>query len=280
MERPSILKISTFHFLSGIQWRILLLYGLLYVFLGGKIAYDGAGLVNTFGDFYFLFFSGPDNYSIPLMQLLLWFIPQMLFYYLIGNMAYGELSQNGYILLPRIGSRKRWWLAKVISLLFISAIYLLELIVAPALGAVLALGIHINSLAEPVFLTNMWPSSSAFSGFQLVCVIVLLYLSSMWFLGTFQMAISLIFKQPVYSFLLISAILLVSCIGSVNQPGLVRWLLGAQTILSRHSFIDATIPGYSLLWSLVFNLSLFIISFMMGNQVIRRLDITRSLPND
>lgn len=278
-QRTSWFKIVAHNFRTGIFWKMFFLAMLVISIIGWKIATDYQSEINNLGDFYFIFFAGPDNFSLSLLLLLIWFIPQMFFYYLIGNMAYGELSQHGYVLLPRIGSRKKWWSGKVAGLFLISMVYLIAVIVGSTIGACMSLSTEIISLNQPVTITNIWPGSQTFTGFQLVWVIVLLYISSYWALGTLQLATSLIFKKSADSFLLVSMLLLFSCIASIDQAGLVRWLPGTQTILARHSFIDTTIPDFSLGWSLLYNLILFIISFLVGNWVMKRLDITRALPS-
>lgn len=276
MKNPSVTKLIFYNLQSNMLWCVVLIFGLFFIFTGWSIASANAPDIKNLGDFYFIVFSGPGNVGVSMLELLIWFIPQMLFYYVIGDMAYGELSHKGHILLPVFGSRARWWAGKVITLYIYSLLFVLELFLSFTLGVLLALPIKINSLANWVTLTDFWPGSQAFSGMQLLLIIILIYASSLFALGSLQMALSFLLKRSIYSFLLIIGILLVSCFASIDQPWLVRWLPGAQSILVRHSFIDTSIPDFSLLWSISYNIILATVSVAFGFMKVKWLDITRS----
>jgi hypothetical protein len=252
----------------------------LFCLVGWKIASDSSASITSLGDYYFIAFSGPVNESLSMIELLLWFIPHMLFFYLIGDMAYGELSQKGYFLLPILGSRGCWWSGKVLTLFILSVLFVFLQILALTLGAALVIPIRIDSLRQLITLASLWPNSQAFSGIQILLVILVLYITTLFALGTLQMTFSFFFKRSVYSFLFASGIALISSFASINHPELVRWLPGAQSMLIRHTFIDATVPGFSLLWSISYNVFLAAASVAIGLLVLKRLDITRSLTRE
>jgi len=274
MKKLSIIRVISFNLQTYTRWRPAFLFGLFFVLEAWKIAADFTSSIKSIGDFYFLFFSGPGNGSLSLIEILVWFIPQMLFYFLIGDIAYDELSQRGSVLLPILGSRWGWWSGKVLTLFVFSLIYVSGLILTITLGLIFANPTHINSFNSSVTLTSLWPNSQDFSGGQLILLIALLYISSMFALGCIQMTFSLFCRRSIYGFLLIIGILLVSCFISVNPPWLVRWLPGTQTMLVRHTFIDVTIPDFSFLWSILYNATLVAVSLIIGFWAVKRLDIT------
>jgi hypothetical protein len=280
LKRPSIFKIILFNLQSIRGWRPIFVIGLLLVFMGWRRAADEAASIKSLGDFYFLVFSGPGNETSPMNEFLLWFVLQMLFFYLIGDMGYGELSQKCCFLFPALDSRRRWWTGKILTLFILTVCYVLFLVLVLTLGAVFAIPININSLVTPVGLLDLFPSSQPLTGEQLLLTILMLYISSLFALGSLELALSLFFKKSIDSFLFTLSLVLISYFMGVGRSTLIRWLPGAQSMLIQHTFIDVVVPGFSLTWSVVYNALLAAISIGYGYLILKKLDITQSLSRE
>ena len=113
---------------SSLRWWWPVAAGVLCCFIGWRSALQAAALVNSsqtqvtanVWDAFFIYFAGPGVWDSSLLRMLAWFVPHLLFCYLIGDLANGELLQRGYVVVPLVGSRLRWWWGKMVTLLLLA----------------------------------------------------------------------------------------------------------------------------------------------------------------
>ena len=244
--------------------------------MGLRVAIQVAPKSSTFSELFFFALGGPNNWNLSLLETLAWFIPYLIFFYLFGNMANEELQQRGFLVFPLIGSRSAWWLSNVITMSILAITYVILYILILAMGTVIGCPMINLNLSTPVYFQDIWPNMVPITGIQILAIIFLLTTLTLFAMTSFQMTLSILLKRSIYGFLCISIIALLSCILSIDRPWLTRWLPGSQSILVRHTFIDSTIPGFSLQWSLLYDSVLSLFSLIVGFLYIRRMDIYSS----
>lgn len=219
-------------------------------------------------DALFLALGGPPLWDGTLLSMLGWFVPHLLFFYLIGEMVQGELAQQGVGVLPRIGSRGRWWLGKGVTLGLLAAAYLMWGLLATLLGAATRL-------------PWMWQHSYLLSEMAPVPVsrltalgwLVGLLWSTLLTLGLLQMVTALVTRRSIHGLLVVTVLLLLSWLVGTGNPSGVRWLPGSHSMLFRHSALDATVPHFPWEWSLLYNAVLTTTLAGVGTWVVGRLDV-------
>ena len=219
-----------------------------------------------------LSFAGPGVWGVSLPGALIWLVPHLLFFYLIGNIANEELMNRGYAILPLIGARRSWWWGKLTIILFISLAYILLWFLVVFLGAVFVL--PCTWITRP-FLNSgdPWPFSSDISIFEIFTWIFCLYTSTLLTLSLAQIAISVWWRRSFHAYVFIVIVTILSWLLGTDLPELARWLPGSQSMLSRHTFLDPSIPNFTFEWSLLYNGFIFLITLGLSLYHIRRLDI-------
>ena len=223
-------------------------------------------------------FAGPGIWGNSILDMLRWFVPNVLFLYLFGNIAAGEFDRGGVFIIPLIGSRKMWWLGKIATLLILSIGYM-------------ALGLVIVVICSMVFL----PWSSELSPFLLsetflqrqgdfqieilLGWITILFTSTLFAISSLQAALSIFWKKSFVAFLAVIAVLIMSWLAGNDHPAIAPWLPGSQSMLLRHTYFDPSVPNFSLAWSLIYNVVLTSIVSAVSLWCIRRLDIWKD-PSD
>lgn len=217
-------------------------------------------------------FAGPSISGGSLTQALKWLVPHILFFYLVGGIANEELLNRGYAIMPLIGSRRIWWLTKLTSVLLLSVAYILLWFLGVFIGSALVLPmIWVN---HPFFNSgDIWPFPDDIKITVVLLWIFGLYLSTLFALTMLQMTISVWWRRSFYAFTAIVFISILSWLLGIDQPALVRWLPGSQSILSRHTFLDPSIPGFTFEWSLLYNGFIFLLALGVSSYYIRHLDI-------
>lgn len=129
MMRASFPRILLWNLRTTLQWwhfpAAIAIFGLLGWSSARYVLSFPTNIDKNVWDAIFVSFAGPSVWSTSFMELLKWFVPHLLFFFLLGDIAEGELRFRAYAIIPLIGSRRRWWLGKVIIILIFSAGYIL-----------------------------------------------------------------------------------------------------------------------------------------------------------
>jgi hypothetical protein len=228
-------------------------------------------------DAFFVSFSGPGVWGYSLVQALPWLISHILFFYLFGVIAIGELLYRGYAVVPLVGSRLRWWFGKEVALLIFAVGYVLMTVLAVLAGGSIILPWSWQP-SELMISGEMWVMPKGMEIGTLLGWIFILFSSTLYALASVQLTLSLIGRRSFYGFSAIAVIAIISWLLGIDNPYLSRWLPGSQSMLLRHTFFDPNVPGFSMEWSLIYNITLFLIVLSVGAWYVRRMDIHGPTP--
>lgn len=217
-------------------------------------------------------FAGPSISGGSMLSALKWLVPHVLFFFLVGRIANEELLHRGYAIVPLIGSRRNWWLGKVNILLLLSAGYTLLWFLVIFIGAAFVLPLT-WTIHPFVHSGNPWPFPFDISVVDMLIWIFGLYASTLFALSLVQIALSVWSRNSFNAFVVIVVVAISSWLFGVEQPELVRWLPGSQSILSRHTFLDVTVPAFTFEWSLLYNSIVIVIIISLTTWNIKQLDI-------
>lgn len=215
---------------------------------------------------------GPGLTDSSLQSLLRWFVPLLLFFYIIGDLIAGELGQRGQLIVPRIGSRLGWWLSKLQFLAVAVIGYVLLALVGTLAGASLRLPWAWAWPGGALALAGVAPPMTS-SG-------AIVILGALWFFGgtcfalaLWQTTAALLLQRAFYGLVLIIGVLLGSWLVGTGRPALVRWLPGSQSMVLRHTFVDPQVAGFSWQWSAIYNLLLAVCAIGIGGWYAARMDV-------
>ncbi|MBI4760793.1 MAG: hypothetical protein ACOYYF_14515 [Chloroflexota bacterium] len=247
---------------------------MLFVGIGMSNAFEVKSAMDNGNIWYavLLSFAGPSVWGSSLTQALTWLVPHVLFFYLVGNIANEELLNRGYAIVPLMGSRRTWWLGKLLLAFLLSMGYTLLWFLFVSLGAAFVL--PVTWAAHPFLHSgDPWIFPSNINIADLLLWIFSLYIGTLFTLITVQMFISIWWRRSFHAYVLVVAVSILSWLLGTDQPELVRWLPGSQSMLSRHTFLDPSIQGFTFGWSLLYNG--LILLLMLGGSFwhIRRMDI-------
>lgn len=256
-------------------WQILLALALF-----ASVGISSAGEVRANADLpdknvwhaVLLAFSGPAVWGSSLSCALRWLVPHLVFFYIAGPFAQHELQSRGYAVVPFVGSRQSWWWGKVSALLLSTAIYTLSWFLIVFTGATFLL--PISWTPRPFWNSGAaWPFPSEVTSIHLAVWILALYGSTLFTMSLVQTALSLWWRHSFHAYVVVSTVFILSWLLGIDRPGLARWLPGSQSILSRHTFLDASVPAFSFEWSLAYNGMILLATLALSICGVRRLDI-------
>ncbi len=219
----------------------------------------------------FVSFAGPGIWNSSIREMLRWFVPYLLFFYLIGDMAEGELSVRGYAVIPALGSRLKWWIGKVVTLCIFAIGYSLLGIGVVSLSA--AFMLPWRAQLSP-FVLGLWQYLDILTIGKLMAWIIFLVGSTLFAVSLLQITISIWLRKPFYAFVLVSIIMVLSWLIGIGAPNIAPWLPGSQSMLLRHTEFDPSVFNFSLARSLIYNLVLSIFVILGNIRCICGLDIS------
>ncbi|MDH5506975.1 MAG: hypothetical protein OEZ02_07115 [Anaerolineae bacterium] len=267
-------------------WQMLAVAG-LFGFVGwsssqrliGMAPIGASSLAANVWDAFFLGLAGPSVWGGTILDMLPWFAAHVLFFYLVGDLANGELLERGVTILPLVGGRLRWWWGKTVTLLILVAAYTCLGLAAVLAGAWSSLPWGGQTSA---WMTSgeLWYWPAEFGLRQLWGYTFLLYGSTLLAMACLQTITSVITRRSFYGFATVSMLLLMSWGAGIDRPGLARWLPGSQSMLLRHTVFDASVPSLTMAWSLAYNTILALAAMSIGAIVIARMDIYGELSID
>jgi hypothetical protein len=275
-------SVVRWNIVASLRWWHLWVTVALFVFIG----HQGASQVLTIAqtseetillslwDGVFVGFAGPGIADSTPLNFLRWFIPQLLFFYIIGDFGYGELAQRGHAVVPRIGSRSQWWWGKVVLLAATTGAYISIGLAAALVGARTVLPWSTTWDGSVFALADQTPALQfPTSSVTLVHWIIVSYVTSLFALAVWQTILAIFARRSFYGFIAIVASSIASWALGTNHAWLVRWLPGSQSILLRHTAWDTHTPGFSLQWTMVYNTVCIAIALGLGHAYLKRRDI-------
>jgi len=267
---------------TAFRWKSLLWTVVLFAVIGLFGVYEvvsyPTALSENVWDVLFVTFSGPGLTNDSLFEFVHWFLPYLFFFYLFGNIAEEDLSQRGVSLIPLIGSRRKWWLGEVVTLLILSLFYVVTGVATILIVSRCFLPWSAN-LSPFLLSSGIWQTIPK----DLTVAMLLLRWIFPLFFGTLvavsflQMALSLQWRNAFLSFIAASAMMILSWLFGIRHPSVVRWLPGSQSMLLRHTFLEPKVHGFSLAWSLGYNAVIILAVLVVSFICIRRIDIVKEI---
>ncbi len=251
-------------------------FSLIGLFSVYEIATFPSSCAKNVWDILFVTFMGPSISNDSLFNLIFWFLPYLMFFYMFGNIAEEELLQRGVSIIPLIGSRRKWWLGEVATLLILSIIYVLIGIVTVLIVSLFFLPLS-NEISPFLLSLKLWQIPKDMTVATLMRWTFLLFFSTLFAVSFIQMAFSVIWKNSFTALILVCAVMILSWLFGIGHPYLVRWLPGSQSMLLRHTFLEPTVYGFSLTWSLVYNAIIVLIVLAVSFIYVHRMDIFKKI---
>lgn len=183
-------------------------------------------------------FVGFEQFKFPLF----WFVCNLLIIYIIQDYIQDDLKVNSIYVMSRVG-RERYWLVKILVVILNIGIYYFIIF-------------GINYLLGKIYFNSI---------FRMDYKIITLYITTSIALILFNMCVSLVIDCK-YSFLLISSILIFSTVSNI------KFLPGQHSLILRH-IPYSELEGITIIFSLIYNGVLSIISAVVGMLVIKKKDI-------
>lgn len=282
MDNVPFSRVIRLNVKTALRWKDLLWTVVLFVMVGSFGVYEvvtyPAALARNVWDVLFVTFSGPGLTNDSLFEFVHWFLPYLFFFYLFGNTAEEDLSQRGVSLVPRIGSRRKWWRGRVVALLFLSLFYVVAGIAVVLIisGCFLPWSAHLS----PFLLSSgIWPTIPRDLSVSVLLLqwIFPLFLGALAAISLLQTALSLQWRNAFLSFIAASALIVLSWLFGTQHPLAVRWLPGSQSMLLRHTFLEPRVHGFSLAWSLGYNAAIILAVLAVSFVCIRRIDIVKEI---
>jgi hypothetical protein len=266
---------------ATVRWWHLVATLLLFGFVGRHAATRVAEVAQTsrqylsvnVWDACVLAFGGPGLTDTSPLAMLTWFVPHLLFFYLIGDMAYGELVQRGCAVVPIVGSRQRWWWGKVVTLGVLTTGYAMLGVGAVLVSASTALPWSWVWQGDVLTILNASVAPPTVPAAVLLAWVVGLFASTVSMAALWQTTLALLFHRSLYGLMAVVVVMLVSWLLGTDSPTLVRWLPSSQSMLLRHTLFEPSVPEFSVQWSLLYNVMLALVAIGGGRWYIARMDI-------
>ena len=281
MGKVPFSRVIHINFKTTLRMKDLILTVVIFSLIGLFSVYDvvtfPSSCAKNVWDVLFVAFAGPLISNDSLFTLIFWFLPYLMFFYMFGNIAEEELSQRGVSIIPLIGSRRKWWLGEVVTLLILSFIYVLA-----GIATVLAVSLFFlpwsNQISPFLLSLKLWQIPKDTTVVTLMIRWVFLLFGSTLFAVSFiQMVLSVIWRNSFTALILVCTVMILSWLSGIGHPYIVKWLPGSQSMLLRHTFLDPMVYGFSLTWSLVYNAIIVLIVLAVSFIYVRRMDIFKQI---
>ncbi len=280
MGKVPFSRVIRINFKTTLRMKDLILTVVIFSLIGLFSVYGIATFPSSYSknvwDALLVSFAGPPLSSDSLFNFVFWFLPYLIFFYLFGNIAEEELSQRGVSVIPLIGSRRKWWLGKTVTLFILSIIYVVISIVI--ILVVSSFFLPLSNQISPFLLSGtLQYIPEGITVVILIKWVFLLYLSTLFALSFIQMAFSVIWRNSFTALILVSAVMILSWLFGIGHSYIVRWLPGSQSMLIRHTFFDSSVYSFSLSFSLIYNAVIVLIILAVSSVYIRRMDIFKKI---
>ena len=223
----------------------------------------------NFVDLFFYTFKGAsyDIGSLPIV----WILIHIYTTYLIGSYCYDDLSKDSAHIIVKMKNRQVIWISKVIWMILTIVIFYIIAILVIALFTSIMFNTSFNwsdfSNKSILNLSNIDCSSVKF-----ILVIILIYVLSSITLAILQMLVSLILK-PKYIYIINISILVLALY-------IKLFLIPIQGSLILRQNIFNPIYPIAPLSTIIYNLVLFLILFIIGYKYMKKFDFLTSQNTD
>lgn len=232
------------------------------------LSYKDIGFI----DLFFIMFKGSDYIMYNQFYLPInWILIYIYITYLIGSYCYDDLSEESSHVLVRMKNRRAIWLSKVIWM--ISTVFVFYLIIFLLISffsiAMFDMSFKWSEFSSIGVLHQL---QDEYSSIQFMLLIICIYILTSMTISILQMLISFIIK-PTYIYI-VNIFILMICVY------LKKFLVPIQaSLILRQNLFDNT---YSMdpISSIVYNLFVFIIIFIVGLRYIKKFDLLVSQKTD
>lgn len=251
-----------------------------YIFLGAGfglfIGWQGAGVALSFGssptwwDATVLALAGPNPSVLTLRDFLGWFVVHLYALFLTSRFLQESLYKRNTIVVPRIESRRRWYLSYLLFFVLFSNLYTLAMIVFTAIGAMLNLR---QSGTDEQFLSAVLMfDPNVFSVQSLIVWVYVLISGTLLVLTTIQLLFASLLTRVIYSFIGIVFLCLIAWL-SMHSGFLQMIIPATQSMFIRHAPFNIENPDFTFEWSLLYNSVVALTVAGLGMWLIRKVDI-------
>lgn len=253
--------------LHTFRWRALAASVGVFVLVGWYSATRLSSVTEaTAWDAWLLSLQGPRPGNLVLLDVTQWWLLYVLFLYLTGDIPNADLLARGEGLLPRLGSRRHWWVGKLAALGILVMAYTAAVLIAILGGA--GARLPMISVIHP----EIFGLTRTVEPLSLVVAVFLLVSSTLLSLAVLQWYLSLRYRSAFHGFLAVMGLMTVSLFLGMSRLVPARWLPGTQSILTWHRLYDAQVD-FSISWSLLYNILLVALLLAVSFRSIVRLDI-------
>lgn len=223
----------------------------------------------NFIDLFFIMFKGADYNIFPLP--INWILINIYVTYLIGSYCHDDLSEESSHMIVRIKNRKYFWISKVIWMIATIIVFYLILlsIIAFFSTIVFKMSFEWSEFSRDTIFNVMQIN---WSGIQFIFFTMFIYILTSITISIIQMFISFIIK-PNYIYIINISILIISIFSS-------KFILPIQgSLVLRQNIFNS---GYTIspISSVIYNLVVFTVVFVIGLKYIEKIDILVSQKND
>lgn len=225
------------------------------------------------GDGLFLVFAGPPLGSSSFVPLLIWLASIVFFLMLIGDLANRQFTQQEYMIVLRVGSRRVWWIGIVLTIV-LTAVGYVSVILTAAVGG-LAAQLSWHTEPSSFFATQgIWQAVAALSFVEVTVTIFSLFTSSLVVMGLLQTLVALRTRRAIWGFFVILTLALIAWLAGSGDDAhsWQAWFPGTQSILSRHWPFEPRLPEFTMPMSLAYNTALILTLALIGFLLMRSFD--------
>lgn len=222
-------------------------------------------------DSIFLAFAGPTVEMNSILDGLVWLVPQLFLFFLVGNLASLELKASGEYILPLLGSRYLWWAGKLIMLfIIVSGFFLSGFLIVFMISKQMTTSD--GGWGELILLDNIYASLVKYKPSYIGFIILVLLISTGLIMAILQTLLSLVFDS-IRAYFIVAFISVSTCLGGNSFKQIITIMPSNQSILSRHSLFLNNPHWFSINWSLIYNIVFLTLLITFGFIYIKKMDI-------
>ncbi|MDU6480894.1 MAG: hypothetical protein E6538_02795 [Paeniclostridium sordellii] len=223
----------------------------------------------NFVDLFFSIFKGINYNKFPLP--INWILINMYTTYLIGSYCYDDLSEESYNVIVRSKDRKNFWISKVVWMVItIITFYILLLFLITFFSiTIFNVSFEWSTFSKETLLEVI---QTNWVGFYFILFTLFIYFLTSITIAIIQLIISFIIKLR-YIYIINIFIFILSIFSNEFIIPIQGSLILRQNIFNKLYHINP-------LNSVMYNLIVFVISFIIGFKYIEKIDILRSQNND
>lgn len=195
---------------------------------------------------------------------------------LIVDLALHDLKENYTpLILARVQSRMSWYTAKVSTLFYVAFLFVVgAAIIWLTVGGLK--GFPWDSFSHPAF---QYGEQNGQSPWLMIFLMIILYIGGLTAIGSFVLWLSLWWRNSILTWLVLVSSTVVSMMAYNSSPPLFIWMPFAQLMFKMHFpyYQAPELYHFTVGWSGLYLLALFLLSIILGWVQIRRLDLIKKV---